>query len=199
VLSAANVAGLAELVGLACYAGNVGGIALDSLRPFGRALEAGIQPAGTEDVARYLPVAFARAEKLAALGARLIVFRELRRVQRLLISHGRPVHHCYFDAGQSLMVTPSGEVYPCASLAGQPRYCLGHIQDSDFAAGLPDRLAQVRQTIPMRRGCLGCSVRPYCDGGCAAQALASAGEWSAADCAIRQVCLDYLLARTPTG
>lgn len=196
VLSAASAPGLPDLVDIASYLGNVPGIALDVLCPWGRACEGAVSPASPLAAAQGLQAALCRADYLADLGARRVHFRELERLRHVLARGQRPEHHCQFGAGSSLMVTPIGHCYPCASLAGEPRFCLGNVQEKGFEKVWAARLQEAWHRIPGRRACAGCPEHSVCDGGCAAQSLAADSGWAAIECVVRRVCHDHLRCTT---
>lgn len=168
VLSAENAPGLPGLVELASYLGNVEGIALDLLRPVGRA-EGNVKPADPDLAARFVKAALRRAEELALMGGRRVGFREAERV-RLLLSRGlERKYRCPFDARRYLVVDPRGRVWPCPSLVGIPEFCLGDVFDEGLADELAGRLERCRKLIPAPPRCSACSERRLCGGPCLAR------------------------------
>ncbi|MHC1631219.1 MAG: radical SAM protein [Methanotrichaceae archaeon] len=154
VLTALNVRGLPALVALASYLGNVDGITLDPVRPAGRA--------GRDMVpdpvlaAWYLDAAIERAEMIARMGGHRVKFRELERMRRILSTGRGRRYHCYFDACQSLIVTPGGAVYSCPSLL-RPELRLGDIMDPCLGTDLLDGLEHARAIIEPPLRCRRCS------------------------------------------
>ena len=194
VLSAENVAELPGLVELASYLGNVEGIAFDLLRLVGRAREDSVRQADPALAARSVSAALRRADELALMGGRRVGFREVERM-RYLLTHGvKCRHRCYFDAGQSLMVKPNGDAYPCASLASFPEFYMGNVLEQGFIDEVGVNLQRCRQFIISPPYCLTCPDHELCGGPCPAQTYAQqlAGEMKLTECYIRRVLIDYV-------
>jgi uncharacterized protein len=144
VLTSSNVMGLPSLVELASYLGNVEGITLDLVRPVGRA--AWDMAPDPDLAARCLDEAIERAELISRIGGRRVEFRELERMRRVLSAGRGRRHHCYFDACQSLVVTPRGGVYSCPSLL-LPEFRLGDVMDPCIGDDLRDGLLRAKEII----------------------------------------------------
>ena len=183
VLSTENIAGLPGLVDMASYLGNIEGISIDVLRPAGRARQA--MRATPEMAARYLDAAIQRADQIAAMGGPAVKFREVERMRYMLAAGHARQYRCYFDACQSVMVTPGGDAYPCASLRG-PEFLLGNVSEECFGDSLHERLAMAKTVIGLPAMCLGCSDRELCGGPCPAGTYGMAGNTDV-ECAVRKV------------
>lgn len=183
VLSDENAAGLPGLVELASYLGNVEGISIDVLRPAGRARQE--MRASPVLAARYLDAAVRRAEEIASMGGPPVKFREIERMKHMLASGQARRHRCYFDACQSVMVTPGGDAYPCASLCDSS-FFLGNIGDACFGDRLYDRLANAKKRIGLPPRCLCCPDLGLCGGPCPAGTYSTAGDVDV-ECAVRKV------------
>lgn len=182
VLSAESVAGLPGLVDLASYLGNVEGISIDVLRPAGRASHA--MRATPANAARYLDAAITRAEMIAAMGGPAVKFREVERMRHMLASGKPRRYRCYFDACQSIMVTPTGDVYPCASL-GIPEFFLGNVGEDHLGDHLDERLTKAKKMIGLPPRCLSCADLGLCGGPCPAGIYMMAGDVDV-ECAVRK-------------
>jgi len=194
VVSAGSVAGLPSLVDLASYTGIVEGIALDIVRPMGRANSGLFELPSPDTIAHYLSLALERAELVARLGGPQVKFREVERLRRLLSTGGRRGHRCFFDAGSSLAVTPNGDAYPCASLVSVPEFYLGKVTTDWFGEGLRQRLRDARDRIAGVQTCLACGDIALCGGPCPAHTFAwrLKGVESQGECAIRRTVIGYL-------
>ena len=194
VVSAASVAGLPSLVDLASYTGIVEGIALDAVRPMGRASSGFVELPSPDTIARYLSLALERAELVARLDGSGVKFVEVERLRRLLSTVGRRWHRCFFDAGSSLAVTPNGDAYPCASLVSMPGFYLGNVTTAGFGEDLRQRLRDARDGIAALQTCLACDDIALCGGPCPAHTFAwrLKGVESAGDCAVRRTVVDYV-------
>jgi len=191
-LSAENAPGLPGLVELASYLGNVEGIALDLLRPIGRA-EEDVKPADPDLAARFVNAALRRAEELALMGGRRVKFREVERI-RYLLSHGlERKYRCPFDARRYLVVDPRGRVWPCPSLVGFPEFYLGDVFEDGFADELGDRLERCRGLIALPRYCSACPERPLCGGPCLARTYAEqlTGGTNLTECYVRRAFINF--------
>jgi uncharacterized protein len=183
VLSAENIAGLPGLVDMASYLGNIEGISIDVLRQAGRARQA--MRATPEMATRYLDAAIRRADQIAAMGGPTVKFREVERMRHMLATGQARQYRCYFDACQSVMVTPDGNTYPCASLSG-PEFLLGNVREEGFEDSLHKRLARAKTMIVLPARCLSCSDRELCGGPCPAGTYGTAGNTDV-ECAVRRV------------
>lgn len=183
VLTALNVRGLPALVALASYLGNVDGITLDLVRPAGRAGRDMVPDPAL--AARYLDAAIERAEMITRVGGHRVKFRELERMRRILSAGRGRRYHCYFDACQSLMVTPGGEVYSCPSLL-LPEFRLGDIMDPCIGTDLRDGLEHAREIIESPLRCRRCSEGWLCGGSCPAYVFSTGGDVEV-ECAIKGV------------
>ena len=194
VISAENVARLTELVELASYLGNVEGISFDLLRLVGRARESSTMEADPALAARSVSAALRRADELAIMGGRRVGFREVNRIHYLLTHGIKRQHRCYFDAGQSLMVKPNGDAYPCASLANSAEFYLGNVLEEGFIDELGDKLPRCRQLITSPPCCSTCPDHGLCGGPCPAQTYAQqlAGETKPTECYVKRAFINYV-------
>lgn len=183
VLTSSNVMGLPSLVELASYLGNVEGITLDLLRPAGRA-ERDMAP-DPDLASHYLDQAIDRAEMISRIGGRRIEFRELERMVHVLSAGKTRRHHCRFDACQSLVVTPKGEIYSCPSLL-LPEFRLGDVMDRGIGDDLRDGLMRTREIIKQPSRCRRCPDGWLCGGPCPAYGFVMKGDVRL-ECAVKGV------------
>ena len=193
VLSHENVEHLPDLVALASYLGNVEGLSLDVLRPAGRALLSGVRPPDPDHAARSVARAIDRAEEIAMMGGNVVKFREVERMLRLLVSGGVRKHRCCFDAGQSLMVKPDGNAYPCASLSDFPEFFLGNVMDVHSGSEILQNMARVSGLCVLTEDCQHCPERSVCGGPCPAQVWTTpgVGQVTRSECAVRTTFINY--------
>jgi uncharacterized protein len=169
VLSRANAETLAGLVDVLSYLGNVEGIAIDFLRPVGRAGRS-MQP-DPGQAAAGIDAASSRADHLAGMGGPRIKFRELERMRYTLEYGGARLHHCNFDSCRSLVVLADGSTCVCPSLPN-PEMMLGRIDDPNFEDGLLDRMVRARSMVQSPQECQTCPDRWLCGGPCLAHYVA---------------------------
>lgn len=195
VLSRENVTALPQLVTLASYLGNVYGISIDVLRPVGRAVEEGVLHARPQEATRAVHLALKQADNLALLGGSLVRIREVERMRYRLKNNPAGNGYCHFSHAQALMIKPSGEAYPCASMADLPAFRLGNVLDPDFAEGLYERLQGAQALIPLSPKCRLCPDLPFCRGGCPARAYSTrncSAEITAVECRVRKTYLEHV-------
>lgn len=187
VISNESIRGLPDLVTLASYLGNVGGISLDMLRPTGRALQTRVGPPNSGVAACFVDRSLQRADEIARLGGARVRFREIERLHYLMDSGQDRGHRCYFSAGQSLMVKPDGSTYPCASLSDYPEVALGNIMETSFDRQIAQRIARSSQICKTPDDCRACPDWPLCAGPCPAQTYAGnrTGQTTRSECAVR--------------
>lgn len=188
VLSRDNAMQLSGLVDLFSYAGNIEGIAVDFLRPAGRASRF-MQPEAAQ-AAIGVEAAICRARHLATLGGRVVKFRELERMKSTIEGRGKRQHHCYFDSCRSLVVLPDGRAYACPSLINS-EMMLGRVDDPFFEKGILQRMAEARSLVCGPEQCLSCEERWLCSGPCLAHY--SLGKNLEIECAVKRVFMRHAL------
>ncbi|MCK9440526.1 MAG: radical SAM protein [Methanothrix sp.] len=193
VLSRANAATLAGLVDVLSYLGNVEGIAIDFLRPVGRASRS-MQPDPCLAAAG-IETAISRADHLAGMGGRRINFRELERMRYTLECGGARLHHCFFDSCRSLVVLADGSSYVCPSLL-DPQMMLGNIEASGFAEELLYRMAEKRCLVQSPWECNTCTDRWLCAGPCLAHYVAGLNR--SIECAVKRVFMRHARENGPS-
>jgi len=182
VLSKANAASLSGLVDLLSYLGNVEGIAIDFLRPVGRA-ETSMQPDATV-AARGIEDAIRRADNLAQMGGRRVRFREMERMRCTLQEGKKRSHHCYFDACRSMVVMADGDAFVCPSML-HSELKLGNIDEPNFTKGLIERMIRARRLVQDPQECQTCRDRWLCGRPCLAHYVS--GLNLSIECAIKKV------------
>jgi uncharacterized protein len=198
VISEASATGLVSLIDFVSYLGIVEGISLDVMRPTGRAFDGTVEPASPTTLARILPDALAYADGLARVGVSRVRFREIERLRYTLTKEVNRFHHCHFDACSALMVHPTGEAFPCASLAGSAKFSLGSVLDDGFEDYLQARLSAARGIIDDPRDCITCKDRLFCGGRCKAQVYYQDPHATSSDCLIKRIFACYVRGQSPT-
>jgi uncharacterized protein len=169
VLTRGSVAALPRLAMLLAAFSQARSIGLDVLRPVGRGDSAD------------LPSAAEVAKAHCELGAALAWINRRRQHPLVLredgmVGCGRAASYCPAERGAAAVLLPSGQLYPCASLAGDPDYACG-------TAESPDLGALRRGLQPPKAGCASCEITG-CRGRCPSRAILSPRA-SALDCALR--------------
>lgn len=184
VVTSKSVKFLPELVDIAFYMENVGGIGLDLLRFAGRAeLPADFAaPAEPEEIRHYVRAAYERSIMLYKAFGRTVGIREIEEARRGLASGRACGAYCHAANGNSIVVLPDGSIYPCGSLWGRTEYCMGNVHGES-----PLRELRLKAGRPAE--CRGCAYRQVCRGACPSRILLNSGTdgFSEQDCALRKV------------
>ena len=161
VVSAENVLFLDRLALMLAGYAHCRGIGLDLLVAKGRAKEGGIRPpppaALRQGVARLAAVL-----DMVNQGRRVpLALRELDLLRDKRRRHNKQQPFCHAAVGQSLAVTPQGELYPCGQTMYDPFFSLGTLDAPRPAAGKP--LTAIRLSSA---DCGACAIASRCPGDC---------------------------------
>jgi len=184
VVSAANVSKLRDMVDLALYFGNVHGIGLDLLRNSGRAAALGseVSAANGEILRDELRALYEYLKKTNAASPRKIVIREFEKARALLRNKTPGEDYCYAAQGNSYVVLPSGDCYPCGGLAHDSKYFMGNVYSKI-------KPLAIRCGRPAE--CADCRYAVICPGGCPARGLLSGG-FDRLDCVMKKTTFELL-------
>ena len=142
---------------------------LDLVRPLGRAGEEDLAP-GPAQLKAMVPRMLEALEFIRLRRFPPLKVREVDQVRRRT-GLGLTEPYCLAAAGEYAAITPGGEVYPCASLAGDPRYLIGRLDQEE-----PLRPAPLVADWGLPPDCLGCEARFVCRGGCPSRRISAAGK-----------------------
>lgn len=161
---------------------SVSTINLDLLRPMGRA-------AGSE-----LAPDFQQIKKMVPMMLRTLRFINFRRHPRLKVREveqgyarrylKQEAPYCLAAQGAYSVVTPSGDVYPCASLVGMETFRCGNLQNFS-----PASLIELTSGWGLPSQCRDCEIKFFCRGGCPVRRIiytGSAGRKYDGDCILRR-------------
>jgi uncharacterized protein len=174
-----NVDRLNELVDMAIYLGNVHGIGLDLFRKAGRALDEKCQvsEASSDSLRMGLQNLYKYLKTVNHVVKPAIIVREFEKARVYpQNSDDSVLHYCYAAQGQSYVVLPNGDVYPCGSLAGQKQYAMGNVHNS---------VKPISIQCKKPKTCLSCEYASYCPGGCPSRGLLNGG-FDELDCVMRK-------------
>ncbi len=171
VVTKHNAERLGELADLALYLGNIKGIGLDLVRPFGRAAGADLSP-DPKALAKGAAELSAKLKDLRTLGIDIKLREEERIKRRAAIGAG--CVYCYAQTADSVCVDPAGDIWPCSGLASEEGMCLGNIKDYNeespgpFAGSKAGRPEIARTFLAPPQECRSCESFATCLGGCPA-------------------------------
>lgn len=184
VVCSENAGKLSELADMAAYFGNIHGIGLDLLRNAGRAKENAVSKASAEELARGLDGLKKRLDILNKVMPHRVIVREFEKAKVMLKSENRCRDYCYAAQGNSYVVLPDGECYPCGSLAGDKKYYMGNVHTTVKAIGIPGE---------RRQECASCSYEKACTGGCPSRGLLDGG-FDELDCVLKKISFQFAQA-----
>jgi uncharacterized protein len=188
VVTNENAGQLAGIVEMAYYLGNVRRIGFDLLRAQGRGSE--LVPPPSEAVWQGVKEAFQLADRLGKDTGKPMLFSQVERVANLAKGHMQGFSHCHAMNGEAVFVDAQGNLYACASLAGNPDFYLGHVN-----TGLEEnRLQKVAASIQAGMAfCLRCPSFALCGGACFARWYGANCDDRGydAECALKQVSIEW--------
>ena len=183
VITKDSIRSLSKLIELAYYLGNVNGIGLDLLRITGRAKKNNLEVASYKDIEKYLNEAYKKTEYLSSLTNRKVIIREIEDAKGR-IKHSSSycnTNYCHATYGGSMVVYPSGDVYPCGSLSGSKKYYMGNVHDLKS-------LRMITINTAEKENCNSCRFKNICTKGCPARSIINSnGQVSKEDCYLRKV------------
>jgi uncharacterized protein len=188
VVTHENAEKLCEIVDMAVYLQNVRGIGLDLLRKAGRAGEPAspAQPADKDALKRGIQELYRHLEQVNRLLPHPITIREFEKVRHQL-THGAcdgEQPYCYATQGDSYVVLPDGDCYPCGSLAGQRQDYMGNVR-----TGIERRAINCSRPAP----CVDCAYQKFCTGGCPSRGLLNGG-FDELDCVMKKTIFELIRA-----
>lgn len=157
VVSQTNVAHLSELLDIALYLENVGGIGLDILRTTRPHLALEAKAA---DFSAAIDLLLSRYEDFRRLGV-FIGIKPVEKMRQSLKANRERKAYCYAQTPFSLAVDADGGVYPCSALMTQT-HALGDL------SSMPQNLHKKRPCAVFNSACKTCDLFFHCLGGCPA-------------------------------
>ena len=185
VISAENAEHLDEIVDLAYYLGNIRLIGFDLLRLHGRGKQ--LTAPDPDKVRSGLKKALLRQQHLEKLTGQKIIFRQLEQSKWRENSPECGFSHCYAMRGESLLLCPNGDLYPCGSLSGEQDFYLGSLKEAPDLKKMQD--AEGKSSRWMEE-CYNCADFKLCGGGCFARFYWAGSHRYAAECALKKTFID---------
>lgn len=180
---------LDKLVDIAFYCGNVYGIGLDLLRKTGRYMDNDdeVKEATVQDIKKYLIKAYDRTKYLYKLSGRKVVLRDIEEARFRLNMKNPRKDYCHAVLGNSMVILPNGDIYPCASLVNREEYFMGNVHDKES-------FKSKKLVVKTNEFCEGCEYEEFCPKGCPARLLINSGDsgFSSQDCALRKAAFDIV-------
>lgn len=178
VVTRHSIEHLIKLYDVLYFMGNIRGMALDLLRNTGRAKEnSDICLMPTEKQVKEIMYQLNQHSKemYDKFGEKIII-REIEEAKHRLKNKSNIDAYCYASIGRSYVVETSGNIYACASLVGDEKYKIGHVDNKD-------QWKIVCLKRPPKDRCNACQYRQYCAGVCPSRMIFS--DNFSIDCAIK--------------
>ncbi|MCL2136200.1 MAG: radical SAM protein [Coriobacteriia bacterium] len=184
VVSDYNVSKLTELVDMAVYLGNINGIGLDLLRKAGQGAspQATLKQADKDELRQGLRDLYAYTQNINKSLDNKIIIREFEKARILWQTRPQEPSYCYAAQGQSFVVLPNGDCYPCGSLAEIPQYYMGNVSESVKSLAI---------SCKPYEGCTLCEYHSFCPGACPSRGLLNGG-FDELDCVMRKTTFDLI-------
>lgn len=196
VVTGENVDKLSGIVEMAYYLGNIRRIGFDLLRTQGRGGE--MAAPASEAVWQGVKEAFQTAERLKEQTGKAMLFSQAERVDTLAKKQMQGFAHCYAMNGEAAFVDAQGNLYACSSLAGNPKFYLGHVT-TGLDKGRQQKIAALIQDE--MSFCMRCPSFSLCGGACFARwyGAGCGSQGYAAECALKQVSIEWYLKHQGQG
>lgn len=183
-----NAGELSGIVEMAYYLGNVRRIGFDLLRKQGRGLN--LEEPGQERLTQGLWDALRTAERLRQSTGKPLLFSQLERVETLAQGRLDGFGHCHAMNGQAAFSDAQGNLYACASLAGNKTFWLGSVEEGIDPRRQQEVTALIQDSMTFCRQCRSFAL---CGGGCFARWYGAARRGKAYDpeCLMKQVFIQW--------
>lgn len=166
VLTKNSVARLPEFLMLCARLRTVRTINLDLLRQVGRATMSDDMPT-CEQMEAVVPQISRTLDFINRWRRPQLNVREFDQIGSRLSSR-KSTRYCLGAQGAYAVVTPCGDVYPCASFLGRSEYLVGSVKDLR-----PIKLQELTADWGLPETCRSCPARFACRGGCPARRIAA--------------------------
>lgn len=190
VVSDTNAEHLSGVVEMAYYLRNARRIGFDLLRAQGRG--SSVKPAKAEAIEQGIYHAFQTAERLKKQTGKTMLFSQLERVDTMVKGTMQGFSHCHAMNGEAIFVDAQGNLYACSSLAGNERFCLGHVEEGIHEQRWESVRALMQASMVF---CHKCNSLPLCGGGCFARWYGSGYTDHAYDgeCALKKTSIQWYM------
>jgi uncharacterized protein len=187
VLCSQTIASVSALVMCLSSFSNIRGFGFDPLVAKGAA--AG-RPGLFADPAEARHAAQAICELLRDLNRRRprpLVWREFEAVHSALASGKCRTHYCHAARGESMAVDPSGAVYPCSQVVGEPHFAAGTVDAVDW-----DVLSRAFRGVLLPCADSSCGLYGRCPGDCPSRVHFENHSTASVMCGLYRGVADYL-------
>lgn len=182
VLTGENINSLESLVEFLYLFKNINGLGLDLIRLTSKTK---FTIPKTDDLYLYLKNAYRKTIFLGEIIGKYIPIREIEDTkQRLNLNH-HSCNYCYSSIGQTAVVIPNGDVYPCSSLVGEKDYLMGNLINKE--------LDEIKLSSGKSLLCKTCKYEKICRGSCPSRTIMNKKyDSESSDCNLRKAIFKIL-------
>lgn len=182
VLTGENIDSLESLVEFLYLFKNINGLGLDLIRLTSKTK---FTIPKTNDLYLNLKKAYEKTNFLGEIIGKYIPIREIEDTkQRLKLNH-HSCNYCYSSIGQTAVILPNGDVYPCSSLVGEKKYLMGNLVDKD--------LCEIKLSSGKTLLCENCKYEKICRGSCPSRTIMNKKYYGdSSDCNLRKAIFKIL-------
>lgn len=183
VLTRENINSLESLVEFLYLFKNVNGLGLDLIKLTSKTK---FTIPKFEDLYINLKKAYEKTNFLGKIVGKYILIREIEDTkQRVDLKH-HSCNYCYSSIGQTAVVLPKGDVYPCSSLVGEEEYFMGNITVNQELESI--KLASGKDSL-----CEKCEYKKICRGSCPSRTIMNKKYFTdSSDCNLRKAIFKIL-------
>ncbi|MEG1099239.1 radical SAM/SPASM domain-containing protein [Cetobacterium sp.] len=182
VLTGENIGSLEALVEFLYLFKNINGLGLDLIR---------ITPKTkftipkSKDLYINLKKAYDKTIFLGNITGKFIPIREIEDTKQRLNLNYHSCNYCYSSIGQTAVILPNGDVYPCSSLVGEDEYFMGNIESK--------KLNSIRLSSGKSLLCEKCRYEKICRGSCPSRIIMNTKYFNEnSDCNLRKAIFKIL-------
>lgn len=182
VLTGENINSLESLVEFLYLFKNINGLGLDLIRLTSKSK---FTIPKTNDLYLNLKNAYEKTNFLGEIIGKYIPIRELEDAkQRLHLNH-HSCNYCYSSIGQTAVILPTGDIYPCSSLVGEKDYLMGNLRNKE--------LDDIKLSSGKSLLCEKCKYEKICRGSCPSRTIMNKKYYSdSSDCNLRKAIFKIL-------
>lgn len=182
VLTGENINSLESLMEFLYLFKNINGLGLDLIRLTPKTKFTIPQ---FEDLYINLKKTYEKTNFLGQVIGKYIPIREIEDTRQRVNSNHHSCNYCYSSLGQTAVILPNGDVYPCSSLVGEVEYFMGNITK--------EKLEIIKLASGKTLLCEKCKYEKVCRGSCPSRTIMNKKYFAnSSDCNLRKAIFKIL-------
>lgn len=182
VLTDKNIDGIERLIERLYMFENIVGIGLDLLRVTNKNSDI---PPTYEKIYENLKKMYLKSKMLGKIFKKTIAIREIENAKYRMEKKYCSCNYCYSSIGETAVILPNGDIYPCSSLVGKKEYFMGNIKT--------EKLKNIKLSTGKYEFCKICEHNDYCRGACPSRIIMnSISGLEHSDCDLRKAIFKIL-------